>query len=63
MAAFHKFWFIWRVPTILAALTVFGLMAALLDTGPWHWASWLTMALPLTVIGLCLIRPHKHQQP
>lgn len=63
MAVSHKFWFVWRVPTILAAMTVFGLMAALLGTGPWHWASWLAMAIPLAVIGLCLIRPPKRQQP
>ncbi|OZI30291.1 hypothetical protein CAL29_19780 [Bordetella genomosp. 10] len=61
MAASHNFWFVWRIPTLLGLLTVFGLLAALLGTGPWHWASWVAMALPLVVIALCLIRPAKRQ--
>lgn len=39
-----RFWFLWRMPIILAALTIFGLLAALLGTGVWHWLSWLTLA-------------------
>ncbi|MFC4274804.1 hypothetical protein [Achromobacter aloeverae] len=63
MAASNNFWFIWRIPTLLGLLTVFGLLAALLGTGGWHWASWIAMALPLAVIALCLIRPSKGQRP
>ncbi|ALM83800.1 hypothetical protein [Bordetella sp. N] len=63
MAASHNFWFVWRVPILLGLLTVFGLLAALLGTGAWHWASWLAMTLPLGVVALCLIRPSKRQRP
>ena len=40
-----RFWFVWRVPTVLATLTIFGLLAALLGTGIWHWLSWLTLGV------------------
>jgi hypothetical protein len=56
MAAPHNFWFVWRAPTFLVVLTVFGLLAALLGTGVWHWASWLAMAVPLAVIVHCISR-------
>ncbi|WP_112993092.1 hypothetical protein [Herminiimonas fonticola] len=46
-----NFWFVWRAPIILAILTVFGLLAALLKTGAWHWAAWLALAVPI-VAGL-----------
>jgi hypothetical protein len=39
-----RFRSVWRMPMILAALTIFGLLAALLGTGVWHWVSWLTLA-------------------
>jgi hypothetical protein len=39
-----NFWFVWRAPTILAILTLFGLLTALLKTGAWHWAAWLALA-------------------
>ncbi|MFC7297498.1 hypothetical protein [Herminiimonas aquatilis] len=45
------FWFVWRTPTLLAILTLFGLLAALLKTGVWHWAAWVALAIPV-VAGL-----------
>ena len=42
----NGFWFIWRAPSILAGLTLFGLLAALLGTGAWHFASWCALAVP-----------------
>jgi hypothetical protein len=45
------FWQIWLVPSILALLTVFGLLAALLGLGVWHWLSWLALTVPLAVIA------------
>lgn len=45
------FWFIWRVPLLLALLTLFGLLVALLKTGIWHWVAWIALAAPV-VIGL-----------
>ncbi|AOB30689.1 hypothetical protein AKI39_08265 [Bordetella sp. H567] len=50
MAATHKFWFVWRAPLALLMLTVFGLLAALLGTEAWHWASWAALAIPIAVI-------------
>jgi len=44
-------WFVWRAPIMLAILTVFGLLAALLKAGVWHWAAWLALAVPI-VVGL-----------
>lgn len=41
---------IWGMPIILALLTTFGLLAALLATGFWHWLSWLSLSLPLFVV-------------
>jgi len=41
---------VWGAPIALAALTVFGLLAALLGTGAWHWAAWAALAAP---IGVC----------
>ena len=51
------FWTIWRWPTVLAALTLFGLLSALLGEGGLWWVlSWLALAAPLIVIAICLIR-------
>jgi ABC-type spermidine/putrescine transport system permease subunit II len=36
---------------VLAILTVFGLLAALLKTGAWHLAAWLALVLPI-IVGL-----------
>lgn len=45
----------WTIPIALAVLTCFGLLAALLGTGAWHWASWLCLAIPL-ITGLAYWR-------
>lgn len=42
-----SFWFVWKIPALLALLTLFGLLAALLGTGAWHWAAWLALAVPV----------------
>ncbi len=41
---------IWRMPLALAALIVFGLLAALLGTGGWHVASWAALLAPFVVL-------------
>ncbi len=42
---------VWRWPLMLAALTMFGLLSALLGQhGVWHWLSWIALATPLAVI-------------
>ena len=40
---------IWKMPIVLATLTAFGLLAALLGTGLWHWLSWLALTTPIAV--------------
>ncbi|WP_241054994.1 hypothetical protein [Achromobacter xylosoxidans] len=45
------FMFVWGVPILLGVLSVFGLLAALLGTGAWHWASWVALAILLAVIA------------
>lgn len=42
---------IWRMPILLGALTLFGLLAALLGTGIWHVLSWIAIAAPLLVVA------------
>jgi len=42
---------VWGAPLLLAVLTAFGLLSALLGTGIWHWASWLTLAVPVVVMA------------
>jgi hypothetical protein len=50
-------WFVWRWPAILAALTIFGLLSALLgEGGVWWGLSWAALAMPLLVIAICLVR-------
>lgn len=41
---------LWRVPLLMAALILFGLLAALLGTGVWHWLAWITLGIPVAVI-------------
>lgn len=41
----------WRWPIALAAVTLFGLLSALLgEGGIWWWLSWAALAAPLLVI-------------
>lgn len=55
-----NFWFVWRMPIFLAALTLFGLIIALVKTGVWHWFAWAALAAPI-VVGLwySYARPRK----
>jgi hypothetical protein len=46
-----SFWQIWLTPIVMGILTVFGLLAALLGVGVWHWLSWLALIMPLAVIA------------
>ncbi len=38
---------LWGAPMALGLLTIFGLLAALLGTGWWHWSAWLSLAVPI----------------
>ncbi|QDP22285.1 hypothetical protein [Bradyrhizobium cosmicum] len=48
---------IWRWPALLAALSIFGLLSALLgQTGVWLPWSWVALAAPLAVAAICIGR-------
>lgn len=42
---------VWSIPIVLALCTLFGLLAALLGTGVWHWLSWAALITPLVVMA------------
>lgn len=50
---------IWGMPLLLAALTLFGLLAALLGDGIWRWLSWLALSVPVVMGLYCAIRPSR----
>lgn len=48
---------VWRWPSLLAALTMFGLLSALLgQQGVWFWLSWAALSVPLAVIAVAIWR-------
>ncbi len=44
------FLYVFGVPMILAALSVFGVVSALLGDGVWDVLSWITLSIPVAVI-------------
>ena len=42
--------YIWKMPFLMAVLTVVGLVSALLGTGLWHWLSWAAMCIPAIIL-------------
>lgn len=53
----RSFWFVWGWPSLLAALTLSGLLAALLgQSGAWLWLSWSALGVPLGAIVVCVAR-------
>ena len=47
----------WRWPLVMACLTLFGLLSALLgEGGLWWLLSWVTLSAPLLVIVVCVAR-------
>lgn len=63
MSPRHRFWFVWGAPIVLGVLSVFGLLAALLGTGLWHWASWISLTVLLVVILKYWCFPAKTEPP
>lgn len=41
---------VWRMPFLLGALTLFGLLSALLGTGIWYWLAWAAMSIPVMIM-------------
>ncbi|SHH81193.1 hypothetical protein [Pollutimonas bauzanensis] len=47
---------IWGIPAILALVTAFGLLSALLGTGIWHGLAWIALLIPIAVGLTCSFR-------
>jgi hypothetical protein len=53
----HFPWVLWRVPLLLAVLTLFGLIDALLIDGPLARVfAWLALSIPLGVAVWCILK-------
>jgi hypothetical protein len=50
---------VWAIPLLLAALTIFGLLSALLGTGMWKVFAWIALAVPVAVVATILLRPRR----
>jgi len=51
---------IFGIPLIIAVLSIFGLISALLGQGGvWYWLSWLTLSLPIILILIFALRPQR----
>jgi hypothetical protein len=48
---------IYRIPALLSLLTLTGLVFALFGAGMWDFFSWITLSMPLLVIGWMWTRP------
>ncbi|MFJ1299520.1 hypothetical protein ACILG0_06095 [Pseudomonadota bacterium AL_CKDN230030165-1A_HGKHYDSX7] len=55
----QRFLFVWGMPILLGILSTFGLLAALLGTGVWHWASWASLTWLLIVMARFWIIPRQ----
>jgi hypothetical protein len=38
---------LWGMPILLAALSVIGLLSAIMGTGIWHIISWIALSVPI----------------
>jgi uncharacterized membrane protein len=47
----RRFWHIWTIPIMLAILSLFGLISALIGDGFMDFLSWITLGIPLVVVG------------
>ncbi|AUD02817.1 hypothetical protein [Spirosoma pollinicola] len=51
------FWHIWTIPLILAVVSLWGLLSALVGDGLLDFFSWLTLSIPLLVIARFVMKP------
>lgn len=53
----RSFWHIWTIPLVLGILSLVGLLAALIGDGFMDFLTWLTLGIPLAVIGRFVYKP------
>ncbi|TZF84101.1 hypothetical protein FW774_11720 [Pedobacter sp. BS3] len=47
---------VWGIPVILAILSIFGLLSALIGDNFWDVLSWVTLGIPVAVMAWFLIK-------
>lgn len=52
----NTFWKIWGMPLLLGLMSIAGLITALVGDDVWDVFSWLTLGIPLVIIGWFLIK-------
>lgn len=50
------FWMIFRWPLLMAVLSLFGLLSALVGDEVYDLLSWLTLGVPLVLLGVVWLR-------
>ncbi|WP_138992229.1 hypothetical protein [Larkinella sp. C7] len=53
----RNFWHIWTIPLLLALVSLFGLIVALIGDGFMDFLSWVSLGIPLVVAGWFVNRP------
>lgn len=51
------FWHVWTIPLWLSAISLFGLIAALVGDDLWDILSWITLTIPLIIIVRFVVKP------
>ena len=51
-------WQIFATPTLIALLSLVGLLAALLGNGVFDWVSWVGLAAPVVIVGWAMKARH-----
>lgn len=50
----NNFLHVWGLPIVLAILSIFGLLSALLGSGIWEVISWIALFIPLSTMAYYL---------
>ena len=53
----RTFWHIWTIPLVLGTLSLFGLLAGLIGDGLLDALAWVSLAIPLLIIGWFVGKP------
>ena len=56
-----KFLSIYGAPTVLALVTLVGLISGVLGDGVWDAISWLGLGIPIAVIAWFVLRPRENR--